>query len=264
MSRRRSGTSDRRLRWRRVLDGVGQHPDRRPRAARSPAVTHGPRCAFCRPRPVTPTITWCGSTGRSRRRVCEPSHISLFRRETGVGDPRCPPARAQDLIYVGGGSLVSLMGTWGAHGLDEALVCGVAGRGWCCAVAQRDRCAGLTRCVSGFHEGPPATARADLDLLPWSNAVHYTQEAGAARTAFTGRRSRTAWRPGTGWATVRRSISSVPSSAEVVVLAPGCPGVVRARRRRRWGTSSRNSRCVIAERPDLTVAPPICRCSSVR
>src|ERR1700737_1775389 len=48
---------------------------------------------------------------------CEPSHISLFRRETGVGDPRAP-LLAQDLVYVGGGSLVSLMGTWRAHGID--------------------------------------------------------------------------------------------------------------------------------------------------
>ena len=51
---------------------------------------------------------------------CEPSHISLFRRETGVGDPR-GHLLSQDLIYVGGGSLVSLLGTWRAHGLDEIL-----------------------------------------------------------------------------------------------------------------------------------------------
>ncbi len=49
---------------------------------------------------------------------CEPSHISLFRRETGVGDPDAH-LLAQDLIYVGGGSLVSLMGTWRAHGIDR-------------------------------------------------------------------------------------------------------------------------------------------------
>src|ERR1700753_1060449 len=52
--------------------------------------------------------------------VCEPSHISLFRRETGVGDPR-EHLLSQDVIYVGGGSLVSLMGTWQAHGIDAAL-----------------------------------------------------------------------------------------------------------------------------------------------
>jgi dipeptidase E len=31
--------------------------------------------------------------------------------------------------------------------------------------------------VSGFHEGPPRRL-AGLGLLPWSNAVHYTQEPG--------------------------------------------------------------------------------------
>src|SRR5579875_1668221 len=34
---------------------------------------------------------------------CEPSHLSLFRRETGFGDPR-RHLLGQDVIYVGGGS----------------------------------------------------------------------------------------------------------------------------------------------------------------
>src|ERR1700752_3699193 len=51
---------------------------------------------------------------------CEPSHISLFRRETGVADPRSH-LLAQDVIYVGGGSVISLLGTWRAHGLDSVL-----------------------------------------------------------------------------------------------------------------------------------------------
>ena len=50
---------------------------------------------------------------------CEPSHISLFRRQSGVGDPR-EHLLEQDLVYVGGGSLVSLLGTWRAHGIDVA------------------------------------------------------------------------------------------------------------------------------------------------
>ncbi len=74
---------------------------------------------------------------------CEPSHISLFRRETGVGDPRAH-LMAQDLVYVGGGSLVSLLGTWRAHGIDLALR--ELGRpAWSCAVAPRGRFAGLPR-----------------------------------------------------------------------------------------------------------------------
>src|SRR6201986_2414060 len=84
---------------------------------------------------------------------CAPSHISLFRRETGVGDPR-DHLLAQDLIYVGGGSLVSLLGTWRAHGLDGALreawqkgvvLCGGSAGSLCW----------FSHAVSGFHEGPP-------------------------------------------------------------------------------------------------------------
>ena len=55
--------------------------------------------------------------------ICEPSHVSLFRRDQGGGID-CDVAGhllAQDLIYVGGGSVVSLLGVWRAHGLDEVL-----------------------------------------------------------------------------------------------------------------------------------------------
>ncbi len=49
-----------------------------------------------------------------------PSHVSLFRRERGVSDIRSH-LLAQDLIYVGGGSLISLLGVWRAHGIDSML-----------------------------------------------------------------------------------------------------------------------------------------------
>ena len=55
---------------------------------------------------------------------CQTSHVSLFRRDQGVGGVEDELARhllAQDLIYVGGGNVVSLLGTWRAHGLDEVL-----------------------------------------------------------------------------------------------------------------------------------------------
>jgi dipeptidase E len=111
---------------------------------------------------------------------CEPSHISLFRRETGVGDPRAH-LLAQDLVYVGGGSLVSLLGTWRAHGIDLALreawhrgviLCGGSAGSLCW----------FQEAVSGFHEGPPRRIEC-LGLLPWSNAVHYCDEPGR-REAF--------------------------------------------------------------------------------
>ncbi len=106
---------------------------------------------------------------------CEPSHISLFRRETGVGDP-CAHLLAQDVIYVGGGSLVSLMGTWRAHGLDQALAAAWRAGVVLCGGSAGSLC-WFADAVSGFHEGPPRRLQG-LGLLPWSNAVHYTQEPG--------------------------------------------------------------------------------------
>jgi dipeptidase E len=75
---------------------------------------------------------------------CEPSHISLFRRETGVGDPRAH-LLAQDLVYVGGGSVVSLLGTHGTR-TGWGTSCVRRGRAASsCAVAPRARCAGSQR-----------------------------------------------------------------------------------------------------------------------
>jgi dipeptidase E len=106
---------------------------------------------------------------------CEPSHISLFRRETGVGDARAH-LLAQDLIYVGGGSLVSLLGTWRAHGIDEILR-----EAWEAGVILCGGSAGALcwfgEAQSGFHEGPERQISA-LGLLPWSCAVHYNEEKG--------------------------------------------------------------------------------------
>jgi len=106
---------------------------------------------------------------------CEPSHISLFRRETGVGDPRAH-LLAQDLIYVGGGSLVSLLGTWRAHGLDQILR-----EAWEAGVILCGGSAGalcwFEQALSAFHEGPSRQIEA-LGLLPASCAVHYNEEQG--------------------------------------------------------------------------------------
>jgi dipeptidase E len=111
---------------------------------------------------------------------CEPSHISLFRRETGVGDPRAHLLE-QDVVYVGGGSLVSLMGTWQAHGIDVALH-----EAWRAGVLLCGGSAGslcwFSHAVSSFHEGP-ARRLDGLGFLPWSNAVHYEDEPGR-RSAY--------------------------------------------------------------------------------
>jgi len=100
---------------------------------------------------------------------CEPSHISLFRREQGPDDLRAHLLE-QDLIYVGGGSVISLLGVWRAHGLDAVLreawqrgtvLCGLSAGSLCW----------FSEAVTGFHGAPRRVE--GLGLLPFSNCVHY-------------------------------------------------------------------------------------------
>lgn len=100
---------------------------------------------------------------------CEPSHISLFRREQGPEDLR-QHLLSQDLIYVGGGSAISLLGAWRAHGIDVILR-----EAWEAGVVLGGLSAGslcwFAEAVTGFHGTP---RRVDgLGLLPFSNCVHY-------------------------------------------------------------------------------------------
>jgi len=100
---------------------------------------------------------------------CEASHISLFRREQGPDDLRTHLLE-QDVIYVGGGSVISLLGVWRAHGIDailrEAWEAGVV----LCGLSAGSLC-WFDEAVSGFHG---ETRRVEgLGLLPFSNCVHY-------------------------------------------------------------------------------------------
>jgi peptidase E len=104
---------------------------------------------------------------------CEPSHVSLFRRERGIGGDLREHLLSQDIIYVGGGSVISLLGVWQAHGVDELLreawmrgtvLCGLSA-GSLCWFAEG---------VTAFHGAPEPCA--GLGLLPYSNAVHYDGE----------------------------------------------------------------------------------------
>ncbi|MGE5281027.1 MAG: Type 1 glutamine amidotransferase-like domain-containing protein [Chloroflexota bacterium] len=100
---------------------------------------------------------------------CEPSHVSLFRREQGPADLRAH-LLAQDLIYVGGGSVISLLGVWRAHGVDavlrEAWEAGVV----LCGLSAGSLC-WFAEAHSGFHGAPRRIE--GLGLLPFSNSVHY-------------------------------------------------------------------------------------------
>ena len=61
----------------------------------------------------------------------ETSHVSLFRRDHDLDNVRDQLLGA-DLIYVGGGSVLSLLGVWRAHGIDEVLR-EAWEAGWCSA-----------------------------------------------------------------------------------------------------------------------------------
>ena len=80
---------------------------------------------------------------------CEPSHISLFRRDRGAADVR-EHLLAQDLVYVGGGSVISLLGVWRAHGID--LACARRGRrGSCMAGLSAGSLCWFAEAMSGYH-----------------------------------------------------------------------------------------------------------------
>jgi len=110
---------------------------------------------------------------------CEASHISLFRREQGPADLR-RHLLSQDLIYVGGGSVISLLGVWRAHGIDEILreaweagvvLCGLSAGSLCW----------FADAVTGFHGEPQRVE--GLGLLPFSNCVHYERDS-KRRTSY--------------------------------------------------------------------------------
>jgi peptidase E len=108
---------------------------------------------------------------------CEASHISLFRREQGPDDLRAHLLE-QDLIYVGGGSVISLLGVWRAHGIDTILreawergvvLCGLSAGSLCW----------FAEAVTGFHGA--ARRVGGLGLLPFSNCVHYERDSNRRR-----------------------------------------------------------------------------------
>jgi peptidase E len=107
---------------------------------------------------------------------CEASHVSLFRRDQGTGgveDSLADHLLAQDLIYVGGGNVVSMLGAWRAHGLDTVLR-----RAWRRGIVLCGPSAGslcwFEQALSAFHGAPRAIR--GLGLLPYSNCVHYDAE----------------------------------------------------------------------------------------
>ena len=107
-----------------------------------------------------------------RDRLCEPSHISLFR----LGSHPVPLREhllSQDAIYVGGGSMVNLLAIWHAQGLDAILR-----DAWRAGVVLAGLSAG-SMCWFEWgvttSSGAPAPSRG-LGFLPGSNSVHHDSE----------------------------------------------------------------------------------------
>lgn len=108
--------------------------------------------------------------------VADVSHVSLFRRDTGSGAVEGDletHLMQQDLIYVGGGSVLSLLGAWRAHRLDTILERAWLGGVVLCGLSAGSLC-WFQDAVTAFH-GPPEQL-SGLGLLPYSNCVHYDGE----------------------------------------------------------------------------------------
>jgi dipeptidase E len=113
------------------------------------------------------------------RRACEPSHVSLFRLAGSGIDLRAHLA-AQDLVYVGGGSMMNLLAIWRAHAIDAILrhaweagvvLCGLSAGSMCWFEH------GITTST-----GRPTSAPA-LGFLGGSNSVHWSSQP-ARRAAY--------------------------------------------------------------------------------
>lgn len=149
----------------------------------------------------------------------EPSHVSLFRRDRSGGAVEGDldgHLMAQDVIYVGGGSLLSLLGTWRAHGLDRTLR-----RAWqrgvvLCGLSAGSLC-WFADAVSAFH-GPSRPVQG-LGLLPYSNCVHYDGEP-ERRVAYRGLVAG-GLRPGYGVDDGAALVFSGDRLEEVVASRPG-------------------------------------------
>jgi dipeptidase E len=105
-------------------------------------------------------------------RGCEPSDVSLFRlarRPVALRDHLL----AQDLIYVGGGSMLNMLAVWQAHRLGSILrlawergivICGQSAGAMCWFEVGVSKGSGVARAVGG------------LGVLPGSCCVHYHSE----------------------------------------------------------------------------------------
>jgi dipeptidase E len=105
-------------------------------------------------------------------RPCEPSDVSLFRLGRWPLEVR-DHLLAQDLIYVGGGSLLNLLAVWDAHELGEVLTAA-----WRRGIVLAGQSAGaMCWFEAGITKSSGRPERGDgLGLLGGSLCVHYNNE----------------------------------------------------------------------------------------
>ncbi len=105
-------------------------------------------------------------------RLCQTSVVSLFRLELDPVRLR-EHLLAQDVIYVGGGSMINLLALWRAHGIDAVLR-----EAWQAGIVLAGLSAGSMCWFEGGITKGKATPRPapGLGFLPGSNSVHYDGE----------------------------------------------------------------------------------------
>jgi peptidase E len=105
---------------------------------------------------------------------CEPSVLSLFRLGSDRIDPRAH-LLAQDVVYVGGGSMRNLLAVWREHGVDETMR-----TAWERGIVLAGLSAGAMCWFAGgitMSGGAPQPA-AGLNLVDGSMSVHRDGEPG--------------------------------------------------------------------------------------
>lgn len=102
---------------------------------------------------------------------CQPSHLSLFRREGEIE----PALLSQHIIYVGGGNTANMLAIWRLHGVDAILRKAWESGILLCGVSAGSLCwyrAGVTdsfgRDLAPLQDG--------LGFLPGSHCPHYDAE----------------------------------------------------------------------------------------
>lgn len=193
-------------------------------------------------------------------RDCELSHVSLFRLEAEAVDV-AEHLLAQDLIYVGGGSMLNLVAIWRVHGVDELLrrcwergvvLAGQSAGAMCWFEWGVSRSAGIARLAPG------------LGLIPGLLSVHYHRDPERRRVtlAEVARRGRPGYGIDDGAGLLfrgDRAASAVSAREKAAVWRVVPDGRGRAREVRMELTALSPSRAAIDE-----IAPEVRELRAVR